>query len=384
MNVMKRAINNEYNLLFLLILFAIGISSCNKKEDIDPLEEYAEHMTLVYISANNDLRSEAIKSINLLQKGFTKEVGGKLLIYAKMSPNVSYMLAIKPNIGGNLTLDTLKIYNNTNSADPHFLKQVIHESRQLAPAKSYSLVLWSHASSWQPPQNLSVTTKSFGVDSGVEMDIKDLSSALPEDFDFLMFDACSMASIEVCFQLKSKARYILASPSEVLSTGFPYETISNDFFLGSTGLQSIAQKFIDYYRKQPGIRSSATISLIKTDLLDDVALQTAKLLSNKPPVPDYNKSDIQKLNFDPKTEISAYDFISFLSHNYHQLDYIDLKESISNAVVFSASTDSFFGNPIEDFCGLSVYLPESGDVLKPYYASLAWSQQTGWDKLFTD
>lgn len=381
---MKRVIYEVHRFLLLFVVFAIGVSSCSKQDQLDVPEEDAEHMTLVYISANNDLRTEAIRSINLLQKGFTKNESGKLLVYAKTSPTVSYMLFIRPNNGSDLTLDTLKIYSNTNSTDPHFLKQVIHDARQLAPAKSYGLVLWSHASSWQPPQNSMVTTKSFGYDSGEEMDIKDLSNALPQDLDFLMFDACSMASVEVCYQLKSNAKYILASPSEVLSTGFPYQTISNDFFKGPAGLRSIAQKFIDYYKELPGIRSSATISLIETDLLDEVAIQTAKLLNSKFALPPFDRSNIQKLNFDPKTQIAAYDFISFLSRNYHQEDFIDLKESIMNAVVFSASTDSFFGSPIEDFCGLSVYLPEEGDVLQSYYTSLAWSQQTGWDKMFTN
>ena len=50
------------------------------------------------------------------------------------------------------------------------------------------------------------------------MEIDDLAKGLPDDlFDFILFDACYMASVECTYELRNKAEYILASPTETMA-----------------------------------------------------------------------------------------------------------------------------------------------------------------------
>lgn len=59
--------------------------------------------------------------------------------------------------------------------------------------------------------------RSFGQDESNWMEIDELAEALPDHvFDFIMFDACYMASTESSLCFRDKADYILASPTEVL------------------------------------------------------------------------------------------------------------------------------------------------------------------------
>lgn len=377
----KVTIPTKIHVAYLLILI-LSMTNCKKEAVMLPSPIISEMTVLVYIAANNNLQTEALNSIKKMQRGFVPIAGRVLLVFAKTSAESSYLLKINHSEDNRIVSDTLKIYKNKNSSDPDFLKSVIADSRKLYPAKTYGLVLWSHATSWTPPVKGIISTKSFGYDDDIEMDIKDLNNVLPDDFEYLMFDACSMASTEVCFELRNKARYIIASPAEILSTSFPYDQISNDLFEGLEGLKRVAQKFIDFYNSQSGLYASATISIIETKLMDSIAYQANSLLSAKLPLKPINRIKIQSLDFEKGSGVEAYDFISFLRNNYQEDEYLQLKGKIEKAVLYKGMTANFLGIVIKEYCGLSIYIPEPDDPYFTYYSTLKWSGQSAWNKIF--
>ena len=47
------------------------------------------------------------------------------------------------------------------------------------------------------------------------MEITDFAMALPDHlFEFIIFEACNMAGIEVAYELRNKAAYIMASSAQ--------------------------------------------------------------------------------------------------------------------------------------------------------------------------
>jgi hypothetical protein len=62
------------------------------------------------------------------------------------------------------------------------------------------------------------------------MELADFANAIPYKLDFIIFDACFMGSVEVCYELKDKAEYIVASPTEILSPGFVYSSMMQHLF----------------------------------------------------------------------------------------------------------------------------------------------------------
>lgn len=368
-------------LLFIIILCFIAIG-CNKNKDVMQ-SSMNERMVLIYIAANNDLQSEAINSIKKMQLG-ASSLNGVLVVFVKSEANHSYLLKIRHNTRDDRIIsDTIKVYGNENACDPNFLKRVVADSRQLYSAHSYGLVMWSHATSWAPPSNV-IKIKSFGYDNEYEMDIKDLKQVLPDDFEYIMFDACSMASMEVCYELKDNAKYILASPAEILSMSFPYDQITPHLFEGIEGLKLTAHQFIQYYTSLSGMYSSATISLIDTKKLDVLATCAKALLANdslKLPVRDDN---IQSLDFQRGGGVPAYDFVDFFEKNYTVEQCKNIIDALQEAVIYKGHTDKFLEISINTFCGLSVYLPTLNDPLKDYYASFKWYDASGWNKLFNN
>ena len=78
-------------------------------------------------------------------------------------------------------LDTLKIYNEMNSADPGVLRLVIDEVKQLYPCNSYGLVLWSHGTGWIPQSYLKNT--ELGWSAPKRGDGDDMPRNLEFDFE---------------------------------------------------------------------------------------------------------------------------------------------------------------------------------------------------------
>lgn len=360
----------------IVLAVIILMSGCEKGRESEP--EFTDRMVLIYIAANNDLKAEALSSINELERGYRE--GLNLLVFLKTSPEASVILEIKSDDTQKIVSDTIAIYGNENSSDPHFLSRVVSDARKLSPASSYGLVLWSHASSWAPP--LGVRLKSFGQDNGLEMDIIDLKRALPSDFKYIIFDACSMASVEAIYELRNTAQYILASPTEVLSLSYPYEQIVPYLFGGKDELIKIGQAFMSFYQSLGGEYASATVSLIDTDGLPLLAERTKSLLNSTPLKVGFDRSTVQRLDFDPTARVPAYDYLDFLQQSFEPKNYSIITEQLDASILYKNSTASFLNQSIIHFSGLSIYLPEPNDPLHSYYGMLEWYDDAGMSALF--
>lgn len=365
-----------------LILFSTILSSCRK--DNLAVDNFSETTVLVYMAGNNDLRADAVRNIIQMQKGISEVFNGTLLVFIKTNSVESHILRIKYSNENKVVSDTVKMYHHQNSANIDFLKKVIEDARQIAPAKKYGLVLWSHATAWLPPKK-EFSTKAFGLDDEQEIDVKMLKIMLPQDLEFIAFDACFMGSLEVSYELRGNATYILSSPSEVLSSGYPYDKVTKYFFQGERGLKTIAEQYIYHYGQLNGMYSSATISLIKTQNLSSLASLTKKMISGLGSHGQTMDIDnIQKLFFEFEDDVlSCYDFGDFVRKNFLVSDVARVDSILDNIIIFKGSTPYFFNQRIDYFSGLSVYMPSKRfHALDSYYESLDWSIDTKWNTLF--
>ena len=190
------------------------------------------------MAADNDLSNDALLNIRQMQHGY-RETGIHFIVFVDADKKPPYLLKIKEN-----GCDTVKTYPELNSADPKTLNNILREIIKRYPANSYGLVMWSHASSWLPA---GARVKSFGIDGSSEMNIPALANALPVHFDFILFDACLMGSIEALYELRGKTNYIIASSVETIADGFPYVQIMPEFLQKEVNLLKIAEMYFDFY-----------------------------------------------------------------------------------------------------------------------------------------
>ena len=336
---------------------------------------------LIYMAADNSLSSYSYDNIESIVQGTSASAlnGGNLLIYVDAKNAAPQLLQIKVKSDGKIQKLSVKDYPEQNSADPSVMRGVFDKVIGDYPADSYGLVLWSHGTAWLP-YNVQPMLRSFGQDESNWMEIDELEEALPDHvFDFIMFDACYMASTEVAYALRDKADYILASPTEVLGEGFPYKLIIGNFFTETAGLQQIAETFYNYYnQKEKIIEQSASVSLIATEQLDNLAAICREIVIGKEnTIATLPIQELQQLEYLGYTYHALYDFDDFISRLATETQYTNYLSILNKVVLYKQTTPNatyFKGQlVINQFSGLSIYVPQDGlATLNDWYKGMEW------------
>jgi hypothetical protein len=201
-----------FYLLTLLLFFA-----CNREKEKEEDTATAFRTVIVYIAGDNDLSNDALNDIEEMKRGYS-EAGVNLIVFADLQGKAPEIMKIGKN-----SAETVLRYSEFNSAEAAQVQRTLNDIVTMYPAASYGLVLWSHATSWLPA---GVRLRSFGQDSDKQMNIAELAAALPVHFDFILFDACLMGAVEVACELKNKANWLIASSTETIYEGFPYDEIA--------------------------------------------------------------------------------------------------------------------------------------------------------------
>ena len=292
-----------------------------------------------------------------------------------------------------------------NSATTASLTSVLNIVKTMYPADEHGLVLWSHGTGWLPKgyykkgpigvRSLNIEqgeqedkyahlVKSFGEEDGLEIDIKELAQAIPYKHSYIIFDACLMGGIEVMYELKDITDYIISSPAEILVGGFPYDKVADAVFKeGKTDLEKIARDYYSYYNSFSGERQSATISLIKTEALANLAAES-KLLFNAvaDKMGEILPSKLQR--YYRMNKHWFYDYGDILNAFKDYADVTKALLALDQVVIYKAATDNFLDisiNP-DKFYGVSSYFPTQpiDQYLEDYYKELEWNKAVGFVK----
>lgn len=359
---------------FLLLILCITscLSSCTDNTDH---EDPNPRTLLVYLGCDNNLSNPDEDKLAYMLQGWDGN-NGKLLVFQDTGHEKPCLMEVYHHDGQNQT-QIIAEYDNDNSADPQLFRQVIAEAIQYGPALSYGLIVFSHASGWLPEGAL-VSPRSIIEDQKKEMELIDFANAIPDGlFNFIIFEACFMAGIEVAYELKDKTEYILASSAELLSPGFAsiYQSSINYLFLKEPGLMQFAQDAFTWIDQQKGLHQSGTISLIKTRELTPLSdfIKTTHW--------SYENVDIGTVqHYDRYSYHLFFDFEDyFLKKTDDENTASNLSELIRNCVIYQASTPYFmlkFGFSINQHSGLTTYIKqEQYPFLNQEYQKLRWYKE---------
>jgi Clostripain family. len=381
--------------LFLLLLGIIVFSACHHD---DPTPSAATNRTvLVYMIADNSLTSNVEANIDSMMSGYkTAKVTGNLLIYLDDTSKSPVLYKLKKNSNGTVTKETVKNYSEQNSVDVSVMKGILSDVYTSYPADSYGLVLWSHGYSWVPsPTTKTISTRWFGQDQSTStqgdvthyMDIPDLATALSgaPHLDFIMFDACLMSGVEVAYELKDHTDYLIASPTEVITDGFPYDQIIEPMFSTEKNYQKIASSFFDYYNAMSGEYKSATIAITKCSEMDNLAAATKKIIgAHASEVSTFVSSGIQLYDRENANNHFAYDFGHIIQSIATPTEWTTFQKQLNATVVYKATTDYFINLPIDSnhFSGLGAYIPKATQTTyNSFFKTLSWYNAAGWNQV---
>jgi hypothetical protein len=200
---------NSVILSFITILF---LYSCEKDNSETP--SLPARTVIVYMIADNNLDNFAVNDINEMEQGWNSKLNGNLIVYVDRAQGAGVahpvVYKITHDTTSNVVSPVVNVYAEQNSADASIMHQILSDIITDCPAENYGLILWSHGTGWLPAgattdnQSKQIEQRSFGRDNDSEMNIFELKVALPRHFDFIIFDACYMGTIEVIYELEAK------------------------------------------------------------------------------------------------------------------------------------------------------------------------------------
>jgi len=218
------------------------------------------------------------------------------------------------------------------------------------------------------------------------LDVEQLSESIPSGvFDWILFDACFMASAETLYALRDKAVRIVCSPAEVIADGFPYAEIMAELLRPEPDLRAVCENYYRNYADDPRpAYRSATVSLVETSQLEALAGATASVLgaalaTDPEALAGMELNRLQPLDryrrhflFDAGSVVGELETRGLIPASVADAWHVQL----ARTVTYEAHTPTMLGLALDACCGLSMYVPYADYAdLNEYYRSLEWYRQ---------
>lgn len=374
-------------LLFATAIFTAVMQSCGSSDE--PSVEKPTRSVLVYMAANNNLSINAYYDLKEIIEGAKDISGGHLLIYYHRPNQEPRLIEITPD-GEEKTLKTYD--TSESSVSIARMRQVVADARSVDTNGKLGLVFWSHGTGWlndggvideDVSQSPAASPLSFGVDeeNGVKrkMKITSLRRALEGNtYDFIYFDCCHMATVEVAYELRRLTPQIAACPTELGLEGMPYDKNLKHLFSATPELPAAIKNTYNYYATQGTV--GCCISIINTSGLDRLAelsrqiLQIGQLPKNEKGEIDYKA--VRYFNTRVMTS-GIYDmkhyFNALLSGSNNQTLLNNWNKTFSDVITTTYTTPRVYGLDASEFSGLGCNILDQLNTPEKYgYDETSW------------
>ncbi|MBR4842698.1 MAG: hypothetical protein IK006_06375 [Bacteroidaceae bacterium] len=418
LNLIKRLFHGRKGMIIPLISVPVLFVSCFWEHHHNH-QETEPRTVLVYMDADNNLSQYV--NINISQMRYMANSfpeNSNLIVYVDKQNLPPMLLRVSYN-----HIDTVRIYQEMNSADAATLSMIIDEVKTRWEADSYGLLLWSHGMGWVPTSQLhnvasimgyapsrdaardnsplyerhpevremfAPDTKGFGFERYPDsnsryysMSVEELAGAIPDNmFEFIIFDTCYMGCVELAYALRNKAHWIVSSSCEILGQGFPYHDLTVDIM--EADMLSVCKKFFNHYDSQIGFSRFGAISLVDCTVLEQLADCFGKIVGQLDNYPSLDGNSMQYLDRFWTGHI-FFDMLDVVEHICNDSLLLDeFKVLTAKCIPYAASTPYIFEGDLDEikidkYCGLSMYYPfEKNDSLNSDYRKLEWSVRTGY------
>ena len=296
-------IKKTCSLIIATLLIVVGVS-CSNGDNPDgpdvPVTPVGQTVFMFFPWSNSllsDFRRTAEDMQTVVAQRSMKDE--RVMVFMATSEREAVLFELKKQNGRCLT-DTLRRYSDRPFTSRQWLTSLFSEVMTLAPASRYGMVVGCHGLAWVPIQGQRNALKRLGSQERIDeednlykeeridkeglykeeridkegddlmhfevqgpvttrfiggtypetqIETTDLADAMADaglHTEYILFDACYMSSVEVAYELKDVTHYLIASPTEVISYGFPYITMGKHL-LGTPNYKGIADSFISFY-----------------------------------------------------------------------------------------------------------------------------------------
>lgn len=248
--------------------------------------EHGAWTILIYLDADNDLESAGITNFNQMELvGSSKDVRIVVQIDRRSGYDTSngdwtdtrrYLITRDTDTSeiASLRLDSPAL-GELDMANHYTLKDFVDWGVSEFPADHYCLVLWDHGSGWVIRAAEAVPQYKYIISDDTNyggMNVTDIPLALAEShMDVVAFDACLMQQLEVAYQMKDSADFMVGSPAPEPSPGYNYGAWLRRINATVTPLQMSQIIVSEYAKAYPAPYKGITHSALDLSKIEDVS-----------------------------------------------------------------------------------------------------------------
>ncbi|MFW5883954.1 MAG: clostripain-related cysteine peptidase [bacterium] len=256
-----------------------------------------EWLIVVYMSADNELESQAIEDLNEMEAAGLRGsgvtvialldraeghdasngdwTGTRLYEVADDPDGVDASISSIPLAVPSLGIDPAGGDVELDMADPRTLALLLAFARETYDPRHTALVVWGHGSGYRSagsPQRpvasheVGRVTSHDDASGGDALYTAELAQAISgAGLDLLGFDTCFGASVEVAYEVHADAALMVASQSLEPADGWEYDDVLARFASGSRTIDSLAEAVTSSYVSTYSDVAGASISTIRLD-----------------------------------------------------------------------------------------------------------------------
>lgn len=216
----------------LCALLTSFLSSCSNGENLpNPEEKVSGCTVIVYMGADNDISTYSEEDLQeILMSSSEIPSDCQVVVFQDVKNSDSKGDEIPSRII-HITSNGHSVWKeystNLNSASPSTVRNVLSTIVKFFPSEKFSLVMWSHGSGWIDAASSRAIIRDDAGGRSNWLNISNLADVLKgmPFFEYILFDACWMQTVEVAAELYPYASYLIASPAEIPNKGAPYDII---------------------------------------------------------------------------------------------------------------------------------------------------------------
>lgn len=334
----------------LIAIAVITMASCGKAENSDNPKPpvTAEKTIFVFMPYSGNLYNFFLTNIGDMERAIAKNGGlgnTHLIVFIAKNGNVGNLINITYN-GKRCVRDTVATYTSPTYLTTEGRTALLGQVKVYAPAKTYAMIVGCHGEGWLPSNGKkNVATRFFGGTSPeYQIEIPDFAKSITNagmKMQFILFDDCYLSTIEVAYDLRTVTDHVIASTSEIMAFGMPYQNIFKYLMQAQPDYKSVCTEFHDFYSKYDmpygaiGVTDCAYIDQMAALMKNINALHT---------IDDADIDKIQDLDADHFTPTVYYDFGDYVKHlcSDDETSLTEFNTLLSQLVPYKACTEKIY------------------------------------------
>ncbi len=400
---MKKFSDTKAHLFFCIFLaWGICLSSCSDNEDAPEIPETPEETVFMFFPYSGNLYDEFNKNISAFETSIVQNNGLKAkrcFVFICRNTTEAHLYEIIYNKGV-CTHDTLKTYSY---ASPDYVSaagigRILTDVTSESPTEKYSMIIGCHGMGWLPKSSVEnidykavmkrsaanvYKTRFFGASqSRYQANISDLVAGIRAAgirMEYILFDDCYMSNIETAYDLREVTDFLIASTSEIMAVGMPYNIIGQDLL--SHDYEGVCDGFLSFYSSYSD--PYGTIGVTDCRETEQMA-QVMKNINDAYPETDKSTDGVQSLDgYSPSVFFDLESYVTGFCKSTTLLEAFN--EELSRLVPYKACTGAYYSAytnsaySINDFSGITVSDP-TVNMSSAFSCPAVAKEQTNWYK----